>query len=105
VHLLNELARHTPEGVYLTAIRQADKVVTINGIAQTNERVSELLRNTARNSEWLEKPELVEIKIANLSANSREQKRLYEFSMKVSIKAPVNELPAAPTSGAPAKKS
>jgi len=105
VHLLNELARHTPEGVYLTAIRQADKVVTINGIAQTNERVSELLRNTARNSEWLEKPELVEIKIANLSANSRDQKRLYEFSMKVSIKAPVNELPAAPTSGAPAKKS
>jgi len=105
VHLLNELARHTPEGVYLTAIRQADKVVTINGIAQTNERVSELLRNTARNSEWLEKPELVEIKIANLSANSRDQKRLYEFSMKVSIKAPVNELPAAPTSGVPAKKS
>jgi len=105
VHLLNELARHAPEGVYLTAIRQAEKVVTINGIAQTNERVSELLRNTARNSEWLEKPELVEIKIANLSANSRDQKRLFEFSMKVSIKAPVNESPAAPSSGVPAKKS
>jgi len=52
VHLLNELARHTPEGVYLTAIRQADKVVTINGIAQTNERVSELLRNTATQNGW-----------------------------------------------------
>lgn len=105
VHLLNELARHTPEGVYLTAIRQTDKVVAINGVAQTNERVSELLRNTARNSEWLEKPELVEIKIANLSASSRDQKRLFEFSMKVSIKAPVNEAPAAPSSGVPAKKS
>ena len=51
VHLLNELARHTPEGVYLTAIRQADKVVTVSGIAQTQERVSEFLRNASRNSE------------------------------------------------------
>lgn len=105
VHLLNELARHTPEGVYLTTIRQTDKVVAINGIAQTNERVSELLRNTARNSEWLEKPELVEIKIANLSTSSRDQKRLFEFSMKVSIKAPVSESPALPSAGVPAKKS
>jgi type IV pilus assembly protein PilN len=105
VHLLNELARHTPEGVYLTAIRQADKVVTISGIAQTNERVSEFLRNAARNSEWLDKPELVEIKVANLSTNSRDQKRLFDFSMKVSIKTPASESPAAPAPGAPAKKS
>ena len=40
VQLLNELARYVPEGIYLTGIRQADKVVTISGIAQTNERVS-----------------------------------------------------------------
>jgi type IV pilus assembly protein PilN len=105
VHLLNELARHTPEGVYLTAIRQADKVVTISGIAQTNERVSEFLRNAARNSEWLDKPELVEIKVANLSTNSRDQKRLFDFSMKVSIKTPASESPAAQAPGAPAKKS
>lgn len=102
VQLLNELARFAPEGIYLTGIRQADKVVTVSGIAQTNERVSEFLRNTSRNAEWLEKPELVEVKVANLSTNSRDQKRLFDFSLRVSIKAPVREAPAA---GAPAKKS
>lgn len=91
VQLLNELARHAPEGVYLTAIRQADKVLTISGIAQTNERVSEFLRNTSRSSEWLEQPELVEIKVANLTTSSRDQKRLFDFSMRVSIKAPPRE--------------
>ncbi|MCV2356184.1 PilN domain-containing protein [Paucibacter sp. B2R-40] len=96
VQLLNELARHTPEGVYLTSIRQADKIVTITGIAQTNERVSEFLRNTSRNSEWLDRPELVEIKVANLSTNSRDQKRLYDFSMRVSIKEPNREAGAKP---------
>ena len=105
VHLLNELARHTPEGVYLTAIRQADKVVTVSGIAQTQERVSEFLRNASRNSEWLERPELVEIKVANLVAGSRDQKRLFEFSAKVSIKAPQAEAPAGAASGPAPKRS
>lgn len=104
VHLLNELARHTPEGIYLTSIRQAEKVVTITGIAQTNERVSELLRNTARGSEWLDKPELVEIKLANVTANTRDQKRLFEFSMRVSIKAPQVEAPSGGAS-APLKRT
>ncbi len=97
VQLLNDLARLAPEGVYLTAIRQADKVVTVSGIAQTNERVSEFLRNVSRSSEWLDKPDLIEVKLANLSTNSRDQRRLLDFSMKVSIKAPPRE--AAP--GAP----
>lgn len=104
VHLLNELARHTPEGIYLTSIRQAEKVVTITGIAQTNERVSELLRNTARSSEWLDKPELVEIKLANVTANTRDQKRLFEFSMRVSIKTPQVEAPSGGAS-APLKRT
>ncbi|WP_077033736.1 PilN domain-containing protein [Pelomonas sp. KK5] len=102
VHLLNELARLVPEGIYLTAIRQADKVVNLTGIAQTNERVSELLRNLSRNSEWLEKPELVETKVANLTANTRDQKRLFEFSMRVTMKAPAAEPGAAPGAALPA---
>ena len=104
VHLLNELARYTPEGVYLTSIRQSEKTVTINGVAQTNERVSEFLRNAARNAEWLEKPELIEIKVANLSASARDQKRLFEFSLKVAIKTPPGEAPAA-GKGQPAKRT
>ena len=46
VYLLDELVKQTPEGVYLTSIKQAGQVVAVTGVAQTNERVSELLRNT-----------------------------------------------------------
>lgn len=99
VLLLNELARHTPEGVYLTSIRQADKVVTVTGIAQTQERVSEFLRNASRSSEWLDRPDLVEIKLANLTTSGRDQKRLFEFSAKVSIKTPPREAPASAPAG------
>lgn len=88
VYLLNELVKQTPEGVYLTTIKQDGQVVAINGIAQTNERVSEFLRNTAYNSTWLEKPELVEIKAANLTTANREQKRLFDFVVKVGLKRP-----------------
>jgi type IV pilus assembly protein PilN len=98
VHLLNELVKQTPEGVYLTSIRQADKVVSVTGIAQTNERVSELLRNTANRSEWLERPELIEITAANVQTANREQRRLFNFSLRLTLKQPSAEkatLPAA----------
>ena len=93
VHLLNELVRQTPEGVYLTSIRQNAQVVAVSGIAQTNERVSEFLRNALHNSTWLERPELVEIKSAQVSTAGREQRRLYEFSLRVTLKRP--QAPAA----------
>jgi type IV pilus assembly protein PilN len=86
VHLLNELVRQTPEGVYLTTIRQTGQVVAINGTAQTNERVSEFIRNTLYNSPWLEKPELVEIKAVAMTTATREQRRLFDFSMRVTLK-------------------
>jgi type IV pilus assembly protein PilN len=106
VHLLNELVRQTPEGVYLTAIQQNGQVVAVKGIAQTNERVSELLRNTAYNSAWLERPELVEIKLAALPAAGREQKRLFEFSVNLTLKRPTPEATPKPGSGgAPLRKS
>ncbi len=92
VQLLNDLARLAPEGVYLTAIRQDSKLVTVSGIAQTNERVSEFLRNISRGSEWLEKPDLIEVKLANVSTNTRDVRRLLDFSMKVSIKAPPRDV-------------
>lgn len=88
VHLLNELVRQTPEGVYLVTIKQTGEVVAITGTAQTNERVSEFLRNTLYNSPWLEKPELVEIKAASVTTANREQRRLFDFSMRVSLKRP-----------------
>jgi type IV pilus assembly protein PilN len=90
VHLLNELVRQTPEGVYLTTIRQNGQVVQVDGVAQTNERVSEFLRNTLYNSPWLEKPELVEIKAG---PETRDARRLYNFQMRVTIKR--QQAPAA----------
>jgi len=97
VHLLDELVRQTPEGVYLSTIKQTGQVVAITGIAQTNERVSEFLRNTLYNSPWLEKPELIEIKSVTAAGINREQRRLFDFSMRVTLKRPQA---AAPTAGA-----
>ena len=102
VHVLNELVRQTPEGIYYRTIKQDGQVLTLAGVAQTNERVSELLRNTGNNSEWLVRPELVEIKAATVqAAGSREQKRLYDFAMRISIKRPqdVDAKAAAAASG------
>jgi type IV pilus assembly protein PilN len=101
VHLLNELVKQTPEGVYLTSIRQAGQVVTMTGVAQTNERVSEFLRNTLYSSPWLEKPELIEI-VAGASQGGRG--RLFNFQMRVSIKRPQAATPA-PAASAPAAKA
>ncbi len=95
VHLLDELVRQTPEGVYLTSIKQNAQVVSIIGVAQTNERVSEFLRNALYNSPWLEKPELVEIKSISQTTTGREQRRLSEFSMRVTLKRPQSAAPAA----------
>jgi type IV pilus assembly protein PilN len=87
VYLLDELVKQTPEGIYLTSVKQNGNIVTIGGMSQTNERVSEMLRNTAYNSPWLERPELVEIK-AVTQGKDRDARRLFDFSMRVSIKRP-----------------
>jgi type IV pilus assembly protein PilN len=105
VYLLDELVKQTPEGIYLTAIRQSDRVVTVTGVAQTNERVSEFLRNTQYNSKWLERPELVEIKAVSLQTANREQRRLFDFSMRVTLKRPATAAPAASTPATAAAKS
>jgi type IV pilus assembly protein PilN len=115
VHLLNELVKQTPEGVYLTSIKQNERVVSITGVAQTNERVSELLRNTAYKSEWLERPELIEIKAGTVQTANREQRRLFDFSMRLTLKQPPAEKaelppgtvvpPAAAAPATPARKS
>ena len=106
VHLLNELVKQTPDGVYLTSIKQTGQVVAMTGVAQTNERVSEFLRNTLYSSAWLEKPELIEIVAAGASGG---RQRVYNFSMRVSLKRPQVVNPAgaasAPAAAAVAKSS
>ena len=95
VHILNELVKQTPEGMYFTLVKQDGQVLTVSGIAQTQERVSEFLRNTAYTSEWLVSPELVESKAATLTAANREQKRLFDFSVRLTVKRPQDKAAAA----------
>jgi type IV pilus assembly protein PilN len=99
VHVLNELVKQVPEGIYITAVKQEGQLLNVAGIAQTQERVSELLRNTAYNSEWLVKPELIESKAATIQAANKEQKRLFDFSVRLTIKRP-QDTPASQAAGA-----
>ena len=85
VHLLTELVNQLPDGVYITKMVQADQQVSINGIAQSNERVSELLRNLANNTPWFSKPELIEIVAGTVAVSPREQKRVANFTIKVRL--------------------
>ncbi|WP_418316782.1 PilN domain-containing protein [Piscinibacter sakaiensis] len=104
VHILNELVRHTPEGVYFTSVRQDGQVLNITGVSQTNERMSEFLRNTGNNSAWLTKPELIEIKLANQQPGAnRNLPRLFDFSVRLSVKRQQDQSPpAAEAASAPA---
>jgi len=99
VHVLNELVRQVPEGIYITSVKQDGQLLTVAGIAQTQERVSELLRNTAYNSEWLVKPELIESKAATVVSANREQKRLFDFAVRLKVKRP-QDTPAAASQAA-----
>ncbi len=80
VYLLEQLVRQTPDGVYLKSIRQTGSKVNLTGYAQSNARVSTLMRNLEA-SPYLENPGLVEIKVANVN-----NKRLSEFVMNLDIK-------------------
>jgi type IV pilus assembly protein PilN len=80
VYLLEELVQQVPDGVYLKGIKQTGRKVNLVGYAQSNARVSTLMRNLGA-SPYLEKPDLVEIKATMVS-----NKRVSEFSMNVSLK-------------------
>ena len=86
VHLLDQLVRQLPEGIYLRSIKQVEKKVTIVGLAQSNARVSTLMRNI-EGSPWLEKPALVEIKLVSVPSTPRtEPQNLNEFTLSFEIR-------------------
>ena len=113
VYLLTELVKQLPDGVYINSMKQDNQPVLITGVAQSNQRVSELLRNLANNSTTLYRPELVEITAATISLSARDQRRVSNFSLRVSLKRPSDQVknpasaefgstvkPALPASGA-----
>lgn len=92
VLLFNELARQIPAGIYLKALKQAGNKINLSGIAQSNARVSTLMRNLEA-SPQLEQPDLVEIKAVTLN-----NRRYAEFNLNVVI---TRSAPAADKKPAP----
>lgn len=82
VHVFNELARQMPEGLYLKSLKQTGSRINITGYAQSNARVSNLMRNLDA-SPQLQNAELVEVKAAVLNT-----RRVSEFNLNVSIERP-----------------
>lgn len=87
VYLMDELVKQVPEGIYLKSFKQEGQRVALNGYAQSNERVSELLRNLSNNSPWLERPDLIEIRSAGVGSG-KSAKRVFDFTVNVGIKRP-----------------
>lgn len=104
VYLLDELTRQIPEGIYLRSVKQDGRKVSVAGWAASNERVSELLRNLQSNSKFLERPELVEIRVSNQQPPGV-QRRLFDFSLNFALKpTPERAQMQQTATTAPAKK-
>ena len=96
VQLLDQLLRQLPEGVFLKNFKQVGAKVNISGYAQSNARVSTLMRNLGA-SPYLENPELVEIKA--VPAPDKSGNRVNEFNMNISIKRAQPDTPAKGATG------
>jgi type IV pilus assembly protein PilN len=93
VHLLDELVNKLPDGVYLVSMKQENQSVQLVGVAQSQERVSELLRNL-NGSKWLSRPELVEIVSTVQAISPREQRRVSNFTVRAGLTRPDTATPA-----------
>ena len=102
VYMLNELVKQLPDGVFISNFKQTNKTVTMQGMAQSNERVSELLRNLSSNTPWISKPELVEIVAKTVNVTPKDQRRAAAFNLRFQLtRASVAEkgLPTAANPG------
>jgi len=102
VYLLTELVHQLPEGVYIVSLKQEGQNVALQGVAQSNERVSELLRNLSNNSPWFTRPELVEIVAGTANLTPRDVRRVANFQIRVKLVRPneAQTIPAQKSSAA-----
>jgi type IV pilus assembly protein PilN len=96
VHLLDEMVRQMPDGIYLRSMSQKGMRVSLQGYAQSNARVSTLMRNI-ETSPWLANPTLVEVKAATVA-----KRRISEFSLNFGLMRP--QAQATDAGKAPAAK-
>ena len=104
VHLLTEVVQQLPEGIYINSLRQEGQNVALQGVAQSNERVSELLRNLGNNSPWFASPELIEIVAGSVSLTPRDTRRVANFNIRVKL-VRANEVKVKPANAVSAAKS
>lgn len=90
VHLLEEIVSELPDGIHLKSMKQENQSVLLTGVAQSQERVSDLLRNLSTKTKWLIKPELVEIIASNAAVSSREQRRVSNFTVRATLNRPTS---------------
>ena len=89
VHVFDDLVRKLPEGVYLTSLKQTGTAFTIGGMAQSNARVSALMRNLD-SSDWFAQPDL---DVINISTKGNE--RVSQFTLRVKQKTKIEKPPEA----------
>ena len=114
VHLLNEIVKQVPDGVFIKSMKQEGASVSLTGAAQSNERVAEFLRNLSSENPFVTKPELVEIVAGTTALTPKEQRRVSNFVVSVQLKkiaedkkavVPVNAQTPAVTPASPAAKT
>jgi type IV pilus assembly protein PilN len=86
VYLMNEIVKQVPDGVFIKNLKQEGPLVALTGVAQSNERVAEFLRNLSSDNPYVTKPELVEIVAGTTALTPKEQRRVSNFVIRVQLK-------------------
>ncbi|QXZ09862.1 PilN domain-containing protein [Comamonas sp. Y33R10-2] len=104
VHMLNELVKQLPDGVYISSIKQEGLLVTMQGTAQSNERISEMLRNLTEGTAWFSKPELMEIVAKTVDVTAKDKRRAAAFTLRFNL-ARASDAEKSLTAEAPSVKA
>ena len=85
VYLFSDITQLLPEGVYITSMKQPGLNVEVKGSAQSNERVSEVLRNISNGSPWFTKPILKEIVSGTVEVAPKDLRKVVTFTMSFTL--------------------
>jgi type IV pilus assembly protein PilN len=91
VYLMNEIVKQVPDGVFIKNLKQEGALVDLTGVAQSNERIAEFLRNLSSDNQYVTKPELVEIVAGTTALTPKDQRRVSNFVIRVQLKKIVEE--------------
>lgn len=97
--VFDELVRTLPDGVFFDSLTRTDRRIEIRGIAESNTRVSSLMRQL-ENSEWFESPNLTGVEAA-----PKFGEQASAFSMTVLISPLASEQPGGKAGGGSAKSA